>query len=102
LDVHASKYDFRPGATLHIPFAGGHYVKNGAEDISISLSFFFQTDETNRWVKAMQFNNRVHRHLGLQLDPVGKSRLRDELKASTLSMAKATASSLRKLTKSAA
>ncbi|MDF3070717.1 MAG: hypothetical protein K0R38_6318 [Polyangiaceae bacterium] len=101
LDVHASKYDFRPGAALHIPFAGGHYVKNGAEDISVSLSFFFQTDETNRWVHAMQFNNRVHRHLGVQLSPIGKSRFRDKLKASTLNLVTATTSSLRKLRHSA-
>lgn len=97
LDVHAYKYDFRPGAALHIPFAGGHYVKNGADDISVSLSLFFQTEETNRWVKAMQFNNRVHRHLGLQLAPVGKSRLRDSVKASTLSAVSATSTSLRNL-----
>ena len=80
----------------------GSYVKNGAEDISISLSFFFQTDETNRWVKAMQFNNRVHRHLGLQLSPIGKSRFRDNLKASTLNVVTATTSSLKKLRRSAA
>ena len=97
LDVHANKYDFRPGDTLHIPFAGGHYVKNGAEDISISLSIFFQTDETNRWVKAMQFNNRVHRHTGWQLGPIGKSQLRDKLKASTLNAVTATKVSLRSL-----
>lgn len=97
LDVHAFKYDFRPGAALHIPFAGGHYVKNGAEDISVSLSFFFQTEETTRWVKASQFNNRVHRHLGVQLSPIGKSRLRDGLKASTLTALTATTATLRRL-----
>lgn len=40
LEQHAVKYDFRPGDGLHIPFAAGHYVRNGMEDISISVSFF--------------------------------------------------------------
>lgn len=85
LDRYAVKYDFRPGHGLHIPFAAGHYVKNGPGDISISLSFFFQTRQTRRWVSAMQFNNRVYRRTGLQLGPVGRSVWRDSLKAAGLS-----------------
>jgi hypothetical protein len=97
LDVNAKKYDFRPGAALHIPFASGHYVKNGAEDLSISLSFFFQTQETRRWVKAMQFNNRIHRYFGKHLRPIGESRASDTIKASALSLMNVASSTLRKL-----
>jgi hypothetical protein len=43
----------------------------------------------------MQFNNRVLRHLDWRFDRAGKSQLRDQLKASTLSAATATKASLR-------
>ena len=41
--MFANKFAFAPGEAIHIPFVGGHYVKNGPEDVSISLSFFFGT-----------------------------------------------------------
>jgi hypothetical protein len=81
---HANKYDFSPGQALHIPFVAGHYVKNGSEDVSISLSFFFHTSETERWSRAMKVNHRVRPLLGqLGLDPisVGKSPAVDAFKA---------------------
>ena len=31
--------------------------------MSISLSFFFQTDETLRWTNAMRFNHRLRKRL---------------------------------------
>lgn len=87
LDAHAIKFDFRPGDALHIPYTSGHYVKNGAEDVSISLSFFFQTDETLRWTKAMQFNHRLRRRMrrfGLSPTPVGSRPWLDRAKAQAL------------------
>jgi hypothetical protein len=90
LDQHAVKFDFRPGDALHIPYISGHYVKNGAEDVSISLSFFFQTDETRRWTSAMQFNHRGRKwigKLGMSPDPVGESPLLDRTKAHMLPLA---------------
>jgi hypothetical protein len=87
LDAHAIKFDFRPGDTLHIPYTAGHYVKNGPEDVSISLSFFFQTDETLRWTRAMQFNHRVRKRVerfGMSPSPVGQNRYVDSAKARAL------------------
>lgn len=87
LDAHAIKFDFRPGDTLHIPYTSGHYVKNGPEDVSISLSFFFQTDETLRWTRAMQFNHRVRKRVqrfGVTPSPVGHNRYVDGAKARAL------------------
>lgn len=61
LDKYAFKFQFKKGEAVHIPFVSGHYVKNGSEDISISLSFFFHSEETQTWSKAMKFNNRIRR-----------------------------------------
>lgn len=80
LDQYAHKYDFKTGEAVHIPFVSGHYVKNGSEDISISLSFFFQSEETLKWTRAMKFNNRM-RKIGISLGAVGNSKFRDEIKA---------------------
>ncbi len=60
-DKYALKYNFKVGEAIHIPFTSGHYVKNGTEDISISLSIFFHTDETLKLSKAMKFNNHIRR-----------------------------------------
>jgi Cupin-like domain len=84
LDRFAQKFDFRPGDTLHIPYISGHYVKNGPEDISISLSFFFQTEETLRWTHAMQLNHKLRTRLGLNPRPVGHSKRLDAVKGAAL------------------
>jgi hypothetical protein len=87
LDQYAAKFNFKPGEAIHIPFISGHYVKNGADDVSISLSFFFQTDETLMWTKAMQLNHRMRRHLGrfgIKPSAVGHSPIRDKMKAAVL------------------
>ncbi|WP_454831382.1 cupin-like domain-containing protein [Pseudoxanthomonas wuyuanensis] len=87
LDQYATKFDFSPGEAIHIPYIAGHYVKNGAEDVSISLSFFFQTDETLRWTRAMQFNHRLRKRMkliGMAPTAVGHSRRLDTLKARLL------------------
>jgi hypothetical protein len=81
LDVHANKFQFSSGEAVHIPYVSGHYVKNGAEDISISLSFLFHSDETLRWSKAMKLNNRLRR-FGLKPNPIGFSPRVDSFKAS--------------------
>lgn len=45
-DKKAHKFQFSPGEALHIPFIAGHYIKNGAEDVSISISIIFRTQES--------------------------------------------------------
>ncbi len=52
-------FEFRPGQALHIPFAAGHHVRNGSEDVSISLSIIFKTARTRQLMRAMLFNHYI-------------------------------------------
>lgn len=83
VDKHARKFNFQAGEAIHIPFTSGHYVKNGSEDISITMSIFFHSDETLRWSEAMKINHRMRR-LGLQTRAVGQSRTIDFIKGKML------------------
>jgi hypothetical protein len=82
-------YDFKPGDALHIPFAAGHHVRNGPDDVSVSMSIIFNTEESMRWRHALNFNHAARRRLGrvgLSVQPVGHSALRDRVKAGVWSM----------------
>jgi hypothetical protein len=63
MDRFAHKFNFKPGQAIHIPFLGGHYVKNGPEDVSISLAIFFHTEETQRLKQALVINDLLRRRL---------------------------------------
>lgn len=65
LDKEAKKYSFSEGQAVHIPYNSGHYVQNGEENISITLSIFFHTKETLTWSRAHRFNNRI-RKIGIK------------------------------------
>lgn len=80
-DSLGTKYKFKAGDAAHIPFISGHYVKNGNDDISITISVFFNTKETDTWTKAMRMNNRL-RKIGISTKPVGSNKYSDNLKAS--------------------
>ncbi|MBC7714647.1 MAG: cupin-like domain-containing protein [Rhizobacter sp.] len=80
IDLYANKFNFKSGEAVHIPFVSGHYVKNGPEDISITMSFFFHSDETFNWAQAMKMNNRLRR-LGVKPSAIGVSPVVDSLKA---------------------
>jgi len=56
-EILGQQFDFRPGQALHIPFVAGHHVRNGSEDVSISLSIIFKTARTRQLVRAMLFNH---------------------------------------------
>lgn len=78
------RYQFSPGEALHIPFVSGHFVKNGPEDISISMSIIFNTETTMMWRRALNFNHRARKllkPLNLTPAPVGLNRFRDQSKA---------------------
>ena len=80
LDVLATKHDFRPGDAVHIPFTAGHHVRNGSEDVSISLSIFFSTRESLAWQNALRFNHAARgtlRKVGMKPAPVGPQAWRD-------------------------
>lgn len=83
-DEQSSPFSFAPGESLHIPFAAGHHVQNGPDDVSISLSIIFKTDETERMRKAILFNRRARRafsHVGFQPAVVGQAPWKDTMKA---------------------
>lgn len=80
LDVHAHKFNFNVGEAVHIPYTSGHYVKNGMEDISITISVFYHSDETQMWSKAQRLNNRL-RKKGINPTPVRFSKVKDKIKA---------------------
>ncbi len=54
-------FAFSPGQTLHIPFTSGHHVKNGNDDVSISLSIIFNTEQTKQLIRAMLFNHHARK-----------------------------------------
>jgi hypothetical protein len=84
IDARGTKFVFSPGQTLHIPFAAGHHVKNGPDDISISMSIIFNTHESMAWRGALEYNHRarrVWRRVGLSPIDVGKNALLDRAKA---------------------
>lgn len=60
-DRFAHKFHFHPGQAIHIPFLGGHYVKNGPEDVSISMAIFYDTDQTRRFKQALFINDLIRR-----------------------------------------
>lgn len=60
-DRFAHKSHFHPGQAIHIPFLGGHYVKNGPEDVSISMAIFYDTDQTRRFKQALFINDLIRR-----------------------------------------
>lgn len=82
IDHLAHKYQFSPGQALHIPFMAGHYIKNGPEDVSISMSIIFRSKESKTWLDAMMVNNRLRTQLGMQVTPLGHSSRKDSFKAS--------------------
>lgn len=69
-------FDFSPGQAIHIPFMAGHHVKNGADDVSISMSIIFNTNETRAQSKAMALNHSL-RQRGFSPKPVGQNGWRD-------------------------
>lgn len=83
-DAFAHKFRFHPGQAIHIPFLGGHYVKNGPEDVSISLAIFYDTEQTQRFKHALVVNDLLRRRLaplGLQPSAVNSPGSLDWLKS---------------------
>lgn len=83
-DAYATAFEFQPGDALHIPFMAGHHVRNGADDVSISMSIIFNTAQSTAWRHALNFNQRARKVLcrvGLAPAPVGQRPLADAAKA---------------------
>ena len=63
------RFNFEPGQALHIPFAAGHHVRNGSDDISISLSIIFNSARSQQLIQALRLNHQLRRlasKVGLQ------------------------------------
>lgn len=83
-DAHATAFEFHPGDALHIPFVAGHHVRNGADDVSISMSIIFNTEQSMAWRRALAFNHLARPMLGrvgIRPQPVGQIAWRDATKA---------------------
>ena len=77
-------FDFHPGESVHIPFVSGHFVRNGADDVSISMSIIFNTAETLMLRRALNFNHRARKLMKpvhMAPTPVGQGSFRDMSKA---------------------
>lgn len=84
IDALGTVFEFAPGETLHIPFIAGHHVRNGGDDVSISMSIIFNTEQSMAWRKALCFNHSARRllaPLSLTPAPIGAQSLRDNTKA---------------------
>lgn len=80
----ATRFHFKPGEALHIPFVAGHHVRNGPNEVSVSMSIIFNTEETRSQIRALLFNHRVRPllgRLGMAPRPVCSAAWRDSLKA---------------------
>jgi hypothetical protein len=83
-------FHISPGEGVHIPFTSPHWVKNGPE-VSVSVSFIWQTGESTREAAAHRFNYVARRALAKipgaprpELTPVGRSALVDRTKSSLI------------------
>ena len=74
-------FQFAPGDALHIPFVAGHHVRNGPDDVSISMSVIFNTDATMAQTRAMVLNHKMRARFGMTPTPVGSAPWRDSVKA---------------------
>ncbi|CBL44787.1 Hypothetical protein HDN1F_12040 [gamma proteobacterium HdN1] len=87
VDQLGTHWHFSPGEAVHIPFMAGHHVKNGPNDVSISMSIIFNTEESMVWRRALRFNYAARRRLnkiGITPSPVGENFVRDWLKSGVI------------------
>lgn len=83
-DALGTRFAFQPGEALHIPFVAGHHVRNGPDDVSISMSIIFNTRQSMAWRRALNFNHasrRVLGRFGLAPAPIGGQAWRDSAKS---------------------
>lgn len=74
----SEEFKLTPGDGLHFPVHAPHFVQNG-DNVSISFSITFQTEETER-TKALYWMNHRLRKLKLNPSAPGQSKWGDALK----------------------
>jgi hypothetical protein len=80
----ADVYTLKPGVGVHIPVNAPHWVKNH-DNVSISLNVNIQFDD--KTAASIYKANHYLRKLGLAPTPPGLSKVRDSLKAASMSCA---------------
>ena len=98
-DALGTRFEFRPGEALHIPFVAGHHVRNGDDDVSISMSIIFNTPQSMAWRRALAFNHSarpVLGRVGLAPAPVGRQPWRDGVKSRLWSTAQSARQAIRR------
>jgi hypothetical protein len=84
IDAIGTAFTFAPGEALHIPFVAGHHVRNGGDDVSISMSIIFNTDQSVAWRDALAFNYKLRKlmsRVGAEPAAVGAETKSDSTKA---------------------
>jgi hypothetical protein len=76
-------YTLRPGNGVFLPVCAPHWLKV-KDDISISFSITFYTEDVYRRARLYRFNSKL-RSLGLRPSPYGKSSWRDATKNALVS-----------------
>lgn len=84
VDRFGTTFEFRPGEALHIPFLAGHHVRNGPDDVSISMSIIFNTEESWVWRRALTLNHMLRQRLGMRPSPIGHTPWLDTTKSNVL------------------
>lgn len=75
LHSKANTVTLQPGEGIHVPIHAPHWVQNG-EEVSISLSITFRSDQSRRDVRLHALNARMRR-MGIKPSDVGRRKLRD-------------------------
>lgn len=75
------EFDFGPGEALHIPFVAPHHVKNGDDEVSLSLSITFHSSHSEKLKEAMFLNQLMRKRLKVRPSPVGRYEALDLRKA---------------------
>ena len=81
------RWDLVPGVGAYLPPEAPHWVQNG-DEVSISLSFVFRSRYQQRKQSIHQFNAKLRRR-GKTPVPVGRSALRDSVKAGIMKSGRA-------------
>ena len=77
-EQHATVFHAGPGTGAYMPTTSPHWVNNG-DNVSITMSFTYYSDETTRRALLHRTNHKL-RKLGLTPSPVGAKRSRDDVK----------------------
>ena len=97
-EPYRTAFDFAPGEAIHIPCVARHHVRNGPQEVSISLSIIFKITQTERMRKAISCNGKMCLPLssfGMVPTLAGQSAEKDAVQAALFSEAHRASRALR-------